>query len=211
MLLGLLRSQGVLTSQEPSQPCSESEALLAAFRGYLFDERALAPSTVEAYVLRARRFLDSRDPGVAFAESTAAESTAADISRAVLGEAGTGSVGSTQFFVVALLAFVRFSFVQGLVPVDLSAAALTATGRRRPGLPKGRSAGRRRRLCWIPVTGERPLDAATTRCCCSCFGWACARRSRRVEARRVGLARRRDRGARQGSAQRPATTAYRCR
>ena len=131
VLLGLLRLRGVLTSQEPSRPCSESEALLAAFRGYLFDERALAPSTVQAYVLRARRFLTGRDPGVAFAELTAAE-----ISCAVLGEAGTGSVGSTQFFVVALRAFLRFCFLQGLVSVDLSAAALTATGRRRPGLPR---------------------------------------------------------------------------
>jgi integrase len=55
----------------------------------------------------------------------------------VLGQAGTGALGSTQFFVVALRAFLRFCFIQGLVPVDLSAAALTATGRRRPGLPKG--------------------------------------------------------------------------
>ena len=63
--------------------------------------------------------------------------TAADVTRAVLGEAGTGAVGSTQFFVVALRAFLRFCFIHGLVPVDLSAAALTATGRRRPGLPRG--------------------------------------------------------------------------
>lgn len=131
VLLELLRSRGVLTPQDPSRPCSESEALLAAFRDYLLNERALAPSTVEAYVLRARRFLTGRNPGVALAELTAAE-----ISRAVLGEAGTGSVGSTQYFVVALRAFLRFCFLQGLVPVDLSAAALTATGRRRPGLPR---------------------------------------------------------------------------
>ena len=130
VLLELLRSRGVLTSQDPSRPCSESEALLAAFGDYLLNERALAPSTVEAYVLRARRFLTGRDPGVALAGLSAAE-----ISRAVLRVAGSGSVGSTQYFVVALRAFLRFCFLQGLVPVDLSAAALTATGRRRPGLP----------------------------------------------------------------------------
>jgi len=130
VLLELLRSRGVLTSQDPPRPCSKSEALLAAFGDYLLNERALAPSTVAAYVLRARRFLIGRDPGVALAGLSAG-----DVTGAVLGVAGTGSVGSVQYFVVALRAFLRFCFLQGLVPVDLSAAALTATGRRRPGLP----------------------------------------------------------------------------
>ena len=47
---------------------------------------------------------------------TLAGLTAADVTRAVLGEAGTGAVGSTQFFVVALRAFLRFCFIHGLVP-----------------------------------------------------------------------------------------------
>jgi integrase/recombinase XerD len=131
VLLELLGSRGVLTPQDPPRPCSESEALLAAFGDYLLNERALAPSTVQAYVLRARRFLTGRNPGM-----TVAGWTAADVTGAVLGEAGTGSVGSTQYFVVALRAFLRFCFIHGLLPVDLSAAALTATGRRRPGLPR---------------------------------------------------------------------------
>jgi integrase/recombinase XerD len=67
--------------------------------------------------------------------------TAADVTRAVLREATAGSVGSTQFFVVALRSLLRsllrFCFIEGLVEADLSAAALTMTGRRRPGLPKG--------------------------------------------------------------------------
>jgi len=83
-------------------------------------------------VLRAHRFLDSRNPEVELVGLTVADGT-----RAVLVEAGIRAVGSTQLFVVALRAFLRFCFIQGLVPVDLSAAALTATGRRRPGLPKG--------------------------------------------------------------------------
>jgi len=55
----------------------------------------------------------------------------------VLRESTAGSVGSAQFFVVALRAFLRFCFLEGLVAGDLSAAGLTVTGRRRPGLPKG--------------------------------------------------------------------------
>jgi site-specific recombinase XerD len=130
VLLELLHSKGVLAAEEPPASCSAAEALLASFQNYLLAERALASSTARAYALRARRFL-TRHP-----EVNLAALTAADVSAAVLGEAGLASVGSTQFFVVALRAFLRFCFIQGLVPADLSAAALTMTGRRRPGLPK---------------------------------------------------------------------------
>lgn len=130
VLLELLHSEGVLAAEEPPLPCSVSEALLVSFQDYLLAERALASSTARAYVLRARRFL-TRHP-----EVNLAALTTADVSAAVLVEASAGSVGSTQFFVVALRAFLRFCFIQGLVPTDLSAAALTMTGRRRPGLPK---------------------------------------------------------------------------
>jgi integrase/recombinase XerD len=97
----------------------------------LLAERALASSSARAYVLRARRFLARQNLEVGLEGLTTA-----DVSAAVLAEAGAGSVGSTQFFVVALRALLRFCFIQGLIPADLSAAALTVTGRRRPGLPK---------------------------------------------------------------------------
>jgi integrase/recombinase XerD len=132
VLLELLRSEGALGAEEPSPPCSEVEALLASFQSYLLEERGLALSTALAYVLRARRFLTKHNPDLELAGLTAA-----DVSGAVGGEAGQASVGSTQFFVVALRAFLRFCFIQGLVPTDLSGAALRMTGRRRPGLPKG--------------------------------------------------------------------------
>jgi integrase/recombinase XerD len=131
-LLEVLGSAGARAPSEPSQPVSASEVLLASFRSYLLGERALSSCTASAYVARARRFLAGCDLAVELAGLTAA-----DVTRAVLREAGTGSVGSTQFFVVALRCFLRFCFVEGLVAADLSAAALTITGRRRPGLPKG--------------------------------------------------------------------------
>jgi integrase/recombinase XerD len=133
-LLELLGSLGVLPVGEPAPPCSASEVLLVSFRGYLLEGRGLAPSTAAAYVDRARRFL----AGCA-AEAGLAELTAADVTRAVLRESAAGSVGSAQFFVVALRSFLRFCFIEGLVRADLSAAALTVTGRRRPGLPAGLS------------------------------------------------------------------------
>lgn len=131
VLLEMLRAEGVLVGEEPAPPCSAVETLLAAFENYLLTERGLAASTARAYVLRARRFLTRRP------EVSLAGLTAADVSAAVLAEAGAGSVGSTQFFVVALRAFLRSCFIQGLTPDDLSAAALSMTGRRRPGLPRG--------------------------------------------------------------------------
>ena len=133
-LLGLLGPLGVLPAGEPAPAprCSTSEALLASFHSYLLQERALAPCTAAAYVQRARRFLAGCD-----AEVGLAGLTTADVTRAVLRESTAGSVGSAQFFVVALRAFLRFCFLDGLVAGDLSAAGLTVTGRRRPGLPKG--------------------------------------------------------------------------
>jgi integrase/recombinase XerD len=134
-LLGLLGSLGVLpvSPPAPEPPRSSTEVLLASFQGYLLVERALSPSTAAAYVHRARRFLAGR-----VAEAGLAELTAADVTYAVLREStAAGSVGSAQFFVVALRSFLRFCFIQGLIPADLSAAALTVTGRRRPGLPAG--------------------------------------------------------------------------
>jgi integrase/recombinase XerD len=55
VLLGFLSSVGVLAPEGSHRPCSESEALLALFRDYLLNERGLAPSTAQAYVLRADR------------------------------------------------------------------------------------------------------------------------------------------------------------
>ncbi|WP_113716822.1 tyrosine-type recombinase/integrase [Arthrobacter dokdonensis] len=52
-------------------------------------------------------------------------------------EAALVSVGSTQFFVVAVRSFLRFCFLEGLIPTDLSGAVLTATGRRRSPLASG--------------------------------------------------------------------------
>jgi integrase len=47
------------------------------------------------------------------------------------------SIGSTQYFVAGLRAFLRFCFLEGRVGADLSAAALAVTGRRHSSLPKG--------------------------------------------------------------------------
>ncbi len=102
------------------------EEILARFHQYLLHERGIAPSTAAAYVLRVRRFL-------------AGLPAPADLATVTAAEASVVSVGATQVFVAALRAFLRFAFLEGLLPADLTAAALAITGRRRSFLPRGLS------------------------------------------------------------------------
>ena len=138
VLLGLLHDSGVTPEESPPALAGHGEALLASFRGHLLAERGLAECTADAYVARARRFLAGR--------ADLSTVTSADVTRAVQREAARVSVGSTQYYVAGLRAFLRFCFVEGLVGADLSAAALAVTGRRRSSLPKGIAAGDAQRL-----------------------------------------------------------------
>jgi len=131
-LLDVLRARGVLTAEEPAEPASPTEELMAAFERHLLAERGLAAGTVQGYVRHARRFLAGLSPS-----SDLASVTAQDVTEAVLRESTAVSVSATQNFVAGLRSFLRFCFAEGLVEVDLSQAALPATGRRHSSLPKG--------------------------------------------------------------------------
>jgi hypothetical protein len=90
-------------------------------------------------VSHARRFLGGLPCG-----GDLAGVTAADVVGAVLRESAAAvSVSATQFFAAGLRSFLRFCFFVGLVAVDLSQAALPATGRRRSLLPQGIGTARR--------------------------------------------------------------------
>lgn len=130
-LLDVLLEVGVLAVTVPPSP-SPAEVLLSSFERYLLSERGLSAGTVRGYVRHARRFVAGLAPSDGLAHLTAGEVTAA-----VLRESGAVSVSATQFFVCALRSFLRFCFIEGLVEVDLSQAALAATGRRRTSLPRG--------------------------------------------------------------------------
>ena len=131
-LLDMLRVLGLLADERPSRAVSPTEMLLAGFERHLVAERGLAVGTVRGYVGHVQRFLDGLSPSGALVELTAR-----DVTRAVLGESATVSVSATQNFVSGLRSFLRFCFVEGLVEVDLSRAALGSTGRRRSTLPQG--------------------------------------------------------------------------
>jgi site-specific recombinase XerD len=130
-LLEFLTDRGELAVTEPVPSASGSEQLLARFHRYLLEERGLAASTADAYVLRARRFLAGAAP-----DGQLGEVSTADVTRAVLEVSAALSVGSAQMFVAALRSFLRFCHIEGLVGADLSAAALTVTGRRTSSLPQ---------------------------------------------------------------------------
>lgn len=129
-LLDLLRELGVVPGAVMATP-SPTEAFLDSFGGYLLSERGLAAGTVRGYVAHATRFMAGLAPG------ELRDVTPAQVTAAVLAQSSTVSVSATQNFVAGLRAFLRFCFIEGFVELDLSQAALPATGRRRSLLPRG--------------------------------------------------------------------------
>ena len=132
-LLDVLSGSNVVMAEVPVKPASPVEVLLAEFERYLLSERALAPGTVVGYVSHARRFLG----GIEANPDLLLTVTAAQVTAAVLSESAAVSVSATQNFVAGLRSFLGFCFVEGLLDVDLSQAALAITGRRRSSLPRG--------------------------------------------------------------------------
>lgn len=130
-LLDVLRGLGV-AAEEPEQPGSPTDVLLARFERYLLGERGLAAGTVRVYVAHARRFL------AGLSSDGLAGATAEDVTGAVLRESEKLSARGAQSFVAGLRSFLRFCFAEGLIEVDLSRAALWVSGpSRRWSLPRG--------------------------------------------------------------------------
>ena len=132
----ILVDRGVIeVEHEVPEEGAPVDVLLASYGAFLLVERGLATCTAAAYVLRARRFLAGQ-----VTDGDLAKLATRDVTEAIRVEAARVSVGSTQFFVVAVRSFLRFCFLEGLIPTDLSGAMLTATGRRRSPLASGISA-----------------------------------------------------------------------
>lgn len=131
-LLEVLDAEGVLIPGGAAVPVSPIEVLLASFEGYLLAERGLAAGTARGYVRHARRFIGGLPE-----DRDLAGLTTADVTAAVLAQSATVAVSTAQSFVAGLRSFLRFCFVEGLVAIDLSKAALGVTGRRRSLLPRG--------------------------------------------------------------------------
>jgi site-specific recombinase XerD len=131
-LLNFLAARGALPIPTPREVDGPVECLLGCFQRYLLGERGLATSTADAYMHRARRFLDRTAP-----DGDVGALTAAAVTGMLLEEVTVHSVGTGQYFVAAIRAFLRFCHAQGLMRIDLSGAALAITGRRHTDIPRG--------------------------------------------------------------------------
>ena len=131
-LLEVLGGFGVLAGEKPAPVSSPSDRLLASFERYLVSERGLAAGTIVGYVRHARWFVEG------LGSDGVAGLSASDVTGAVLRKAASGvSVAAAQYFVSGVRAFLRFCFLEGLLAVDLSQAALVVRGRRASLLPRG--------------------------------------------------------------------------
>ena len=131
-LLEVLDGLGVLAGEKPALANSPVDRLLVSFERYLVSERGLAAGTIVGYVWHARWFVEG------LGRDGVAGLLAADVTGAVLRKASSGvSVSAAQNFVSGLRAFLRFCFLEGLVEMDLSQAALVVRGRRASVLPRG--------------------------------------------------------------------------
>jgi integrase/recombinase XerD len=131
-ILDLLAGRGILPPPSSAPSADGVEALLARFFRYLLEERGLVASTAVAYVRRVRGFLQSRAP-----DGDVRQLSAADVPDAIRTESTGLSVATTQTFVSVMRLFLRFCHLEGLTDADLSAAALSITGRRHSPLPRG--------------------------------------------------------------------------
>lgn len=129
-LVELLRELGVVSVPVRSVG-SPTEELMDCFGRYLLVERGLVPGTVRGYVDGATRFV------AGLGRCRLCDVTPTEVTAAVLRESTAVSVSATQNYVASLRAFLRFCFVEGLVEIDFSQAALGITGRRRTSLPRG--------------------------------------------------------------------------
>lgn len=119
-------------SRSTSAGALPAESVLEGFIEHLRVERGLTARSVETYLPDVRRFL------ARLGNRELRELTAVDVSNAVLGEVVAGrSPATVRRFGSALRSFLRYCHVAGLVDLDLSAAALPVSGRRRSLLPQG--------------------------------------------------------------------------
>jgi site-specific recombinase XerC len=132
LLVDYLRRAGAIPAGGP-EPDGPLGMLLDAYRRYLVIERGLAPSTVEARMGVARRFLEPRVMAAGLDLETVA---AADVTGFLLAQARLRTAGAVKPMTSPLRCLLRFLFVAGLVPCDLAGAVPAAASPRLASLPR---------------------------------------------------------------------------
>ncbi len=132
-LIEQLRCAGVVPAPESVRDESPSTVLLRSYEGYLRQERALAKSTISAYLPFARDLMAERlNGGAARSDSLCA----ADIREFLLIRARRMAPRYAQFMGTALRSFLRFLFLRGETGSDLALAVPTVRQWRFSNVPR---------------------------------------------------------------------------
>ncbi len=134
-LLGYLDRLGVLPAGEDVR--TPVDRLVAEFRRYLLEERALAVGSVGLYEPVARVFLEERSEPI---DADLARLSGVEVNAFVLRESRRRGRASALTMVCALRSLLRFLHVRGLTAMSL-ATAVPSIPRRREDLPRGLPAG----------------------------------------------------------------------
>ena len=194
-LLGYLREVGAAPRPVAPVAVTPAEELLERYRGYLLGERGLTAGTVRGYVDRVRPFVAAHvgSDGLGLGGLTAAQ-----VSGYVLGAVRGRGPGSAKLLVTALRSLLMFLHVTGEIPTALAAAVPSVAGWRLAGLPRALEDGALRALLAscdrTTATGRRDFAILTLLARLGLRAGEVA--ALRLERHR--LARRRDRGPRQG-------------
>ena len=132
-LLEYLRAVGVVPPWTEPVSVEPLEGVVAAYRRYLLDERGLMASTVEDYERYVRVFLSQLTEA---AGTDLGLLSAADVTAVVRAQCRLRAVGWAKNFTSVLRSLLRFLFLDGRVPRDLSPSVLSVAGWRHSGLPK---------------------------------------------------------------------------
>ena len=132
-LLAYLREVAGVPAWRPVVAESPVDRLLDSYGRYLRVERRLAPSTVRSHEDVARRFLSRNAEGDRLDLDGL---TAAEVTAFVLAQTRLRSVGSMKALLSPLRSLLRFLFVAGMTPRNLTAAVPGIANPRLGALPK---------------------------------------------------------------------------
>jgi integrase/recombinase XerD len=132
-LLSHLGQLGVLAELRLAGPPSATDTLLDDYRRYLVRERALAQTTIRAYIASANRFLAKRfEP----CEASLERLTPRDVTEAVLAECRRRKPGSAKRWLTELRSLLRFLEIEGRTQSGLLQAVPSVPGWKGVSLPR---------------------------------------------------------------------------
>jgi site-specific recombinase XerD len=130
-LTRFLRDAGMEPPAVTEPPRSPAEVLIERYRGFMLDERGLAPDTVTNYVRPLTVFLAEHSDGAL------EELDAGDVSRFMTRQCRRLSPRGLERTATSLRSFFRFALIEGLISGPLDKAVPSAARWSVAGLPRG--------------------------------------------------------------------------